>query len=205
MNLNFTSDGLGGAGDQPVLNASPISSLAYTDRFHQEVQIREYNQAVLLTVDQSPGNDGTGANRPPHIAAVIQGWYAPNFTAATQNSNFVPPGWTGFDTLYHQTVGVSCRSCHFNRELSLDFGTVANFDQESDILQLALLPQCNAGIPSGSADYMPFAHLTYIRYWQTQAGSQPVDFGRLTLDHEPDRLASHFGFGSVAGYCATNP
>ena len=197
-NLNFTSES---GGEQPATNGS----LAYTDKHNQELQIREYNKVVLLTVDQSPQNDGTGAKRPPHLATVINGWYAPNFAGATQNSNFVPPGWTGFETLYTHTVGPSCRSCHFNREISLDFGTVANFDQESDILQLAMLPQCNANSPSGSADYMPLAHLTYIRYWQTQASTQKIDFGHFTLDHEPDRLASHFGFGSVAGYCATNP
>jgi hypothetical protein len=198
VNLNFTS---ASGGEQPALNGSK----AYTDRDHQQLQIKEYNKVVLLTVDQSPVNDGTGATRSPHLATVVNGWYAPNFSSPTQNSSFVPSGWTGFETLYTQTVGPSCRSCHFNREISLDFGTVANFDAESDILQLALLPQCKSGNPSGSADYMPLAHLTFLRYWQTQASAQPLDFGNILLNHEPDRLASHFGFGSVAGYCAKNP
>jgi hypothetical protein len=200
-NLNFSSD-LGP--DQPSTNGS----LAFTDRFHQELQIRQYNKAVLLTVDQSLERDDSGTSRPPHLAEVIKGWYTdpgqPLFNRTTQNSSFIPKGWTGFETLYKQTASPSCRSCHFNRELSLDFGTVANFDQESDILQMALLPGCNIDNPS-KLDYMPLAHLTYLRYWQTQDGPQTIDGGRLTLDHEPDRLAAHHGFGSVNGYCATNP
>src|ERR1700687_114018 len=55
---------------------------------------------------------------------------------------FVPRGWreslgapAGSEQLYIKTVATSCRSCHFNRELSLDFGTVGNFNQESDLLQ----------------------------------------------------------------------
>ena len=200
VNLNFSSEN---GPDQPATNGS----LAYTDKAHQELQIREYNRLVLATVDKTPENDGTGSTRPPHLATVINGWYAPNFTAATQNSNFVPPGWAGFETLYTHTVGPSCRTCHFNREISLDFGTVANFNQESDILQLALIQECKYKMNElqKNATFMPLAHLTYERYWQTQNTDEPVDFGNLTLSHEPDRLADHFGLGSVNGYCATNP
>jgi len=49
--------------------------------------------------------------------------------------------------VYQQVLSPSCRSCHFNREISLDVGTPANFKQESDILELALLPQCNTKNP----------------------------------------------------------
>jgi len=204
-NLNFSSQS---GGEQPATNGSK----AFTDRDHQQLQIREYNRAVLLTVDQSVQRDGQGVSRQAHLAEVINGWYGgPGLPGTTQKSDFVPAGWgsnpaTDLGKLYTHTVGPSCRSCHFNRELSLDFGTAANFDQESDILQLALLPQCNANKPDHSADFMPLAHLTYLRYWQTQSGPQTLDFGSVIADHEPDRLARHFGFTSgVSSYCATNP
>jgi hypothetical protein len=196
-NLMFTSDH--DAGD-------PLSRAA------QELQMKAYNFAVLRTVDQSPEDDGTGTVRAPHVATVIKGWYAPSFTAATQNTEFVPSGWTGFENLYKQVVGPTCRSCHFNREISLDFGTIANFSQESDILQLSLLQQCNVNNPKANADFMPLAHLTYERYWQanpsTGGASQTLFFaqsGPLTISNVVDQIAQKFGFTSVAGYCATNP
>jgi hypothetical protein len=200
VNLNFTSDT---GPDQPSLNGS----LAFTDRLHQEAQIKEYNRLVLVTVDQSVQNDGTGATRTPHLAEVVKGWYAPNFSATAQDSTFVPTGWKGFENLYRGTVGPSCRSCHFNREISLDFGTVANFNQESDILALTMIQECknNLGELDPNAQFMPLAHLTYLRYWQTQDSSESVDFGRLTLTKEPDSIAAHFGLTNVSGYCATNP
>jgi hypothetical protein len=207
-NLMFTSD-LGP--DQPATNGSK----AFTDRVNQEAQIKEYNRAVLLTVDQSSESDGTGAVRPPHVATVIKGWYAPNFTSKTQNADFVPPGWTGFENLYRSTVAPSCRSCHFNREISLDFGTIQNFSQDSDILQLAALPSCNTNQPDPHGEFMPAAHLTYQRYWQAngahqtlffgQAGGNPTASTALDLFHTADQLVENFGFGSVADYCASNP
>ena len=183
-NMNFTSDN--DAGDA-------------LSRAAQEAQIKQYNKAVLLTVEQSVQSDGTGAKRQAHLAEVIKGWYAgfpgdQNMSAPTQNANFVPVGWTGHEKLYLQTVATSCRSCHFNRELSLDFGTLANFNQESDILQLALLPFCNANTPGYSLDRrlrpMPLARLTYQRYWQSR------------LD---GNIANNFGFATTPAYCATNP
>jgi hypothetical protein len=196
-NLMFTSDS--DAGD-------PLSRAA------QELQIKAYNIAVLRTVDQSPQSDGTGTVRPPHIATAIRGWYAPNFSAATQNTEFVPSGWTGFENLYKQVVAPSCRSCHFNREISLDFGTAANFSQESDILQLSLLPECRANNPDPKGTFMPLAHLTYQRYWQanpsTGGASQTLFYGSsgpLTISNTADQIAQKFGFTSVASYCASHP
>ena len=141
---------------------------------NQEAAMKVYNKAVLLTVSQSKENDGTGAYRGPHLAEVIKGCYAgfpgdQNMTAPTQNGQFTPTGWVGHETLYHSTVVTTCRSCHFNREISLDFGTYANFHQESDMTQLALMPFCNAFTSGYKLDPklrpMPAAHLTYLRYW----------------------------------------
>ena len=221
-NLLFTSD-LGP--DQPALP----TSVAFTDRANQEAQIKEYNLAVLQTVPTGKESDGTGATRVAHLREVITGWYTDNtpFDRKTQNVDFIPVAWResmgappGSENLYKDVLAPSCRSCHFNREISLDFGTPANFKQESDILQLALIAQCKNGNPDPpdpNAKYMPLAHLTYQRYWQantsTGGSSQTLPFpaspnppfGPLTISSTADQIANYFGFGTVAGYCATNP
>jgi hypothetical protein len=187
----------------------------------QELQIKLYNQVVLLTVAAMPQRDGTGNVRPPHIAEVIRGWYAPlsnpddqTMSSSTQNSDFIPKGWretihggtapAGTETLYKDVVAPSCRSCHFNRELSLDFGTLANFKQESDLLQLALLAECKQNNPDSKAKFMPLAHLTFQRFWEASDGSQTLT-GPYQLGHTVDELAKAFNLNGVAGYCATNP
>jgi hypothetical protein len=193
QNMKFTSD----SGPEPTSRAS------------QETQIKEYNKAVLLTVDQSKEGDGTGTTRGPHLAEVIKGWYAgfpgdQNMTGTIQNVNFTPVGWAGHEYEYKHTVATSCRSCHFNREISLDFGTYANFHQESDILQLALLPFCNASTQGYHIDPklrpMPAAFLTYNRFWGN--ANDPNGDSHIDL---PGSIATDFGFGSTPGYCATNP
>jgi hypothetical protein len=235
-NLLFTSDN---GGDQPALGllSSPFGSVAYTDRGHQELQIKKYNQAVLLTVPTDKENDGTGSTRVAHLRDVIIGWYAGFSGDQTMSSNvqnqfwqtkygrdYIPQGWleakdggtapTGSEHLYLTVLSPSCRSCHFNRETSLDFGTAANFMQESDILQLALIAQCKNGNPDPpdpNAKFMPLAHLTYQRYWQANAstggGTQTLPYPApgLNISNTADQIASYFGFGSVAGYCATGP
>lgn len=214
-NLLFTSD----SGPEP------------TSRVNQEAAIKVYNLEVLLTVPTFSEGDGTGSVRQAHLRTVIQGWYSAgtsnysddtSMTGTIQKTGWIPPGWreaahggtaaAGAEKIYTNVLAPSCRSCHFNREISLDFGTYANFHQDSDLTQLALMPQCKNNTPgSGATDlpdaggrYMPLAHLTFQRLWQTQGGS-PIPLGSVILDHEVDRLARDFGFAGVAGYCATNP
>jgi hypothetical protein len=189
--------------------------------------MKKYNQAVLLTVPKGKQSDGTGATRVAHLREVIIGWYAgfpgdQTMSGATQNTEFIPQAWleplhggtapNGSEQMYTQVVATDCRSCHFNREISLDFGTPANFKQESDILQLALLPQCKSGNPDPKAKFMPLAHLTYQKYWQantsTGGGTQTYPYPAvppLSVSSTADQIAQYFGFSSVAGYCATNP
>jgi hypothetical protein len=208
------------SGAFPVTAALPAG---YTHDFTlgaQEPQIKEYNIAVLKTVPTYAENDGTGTVRVPHLREVILGWYEgfpgdATMSASTQNSDFIPKGWreapngpapNGAEALYKEVVGPSCRSCHFNRELSLDFGTYANFHQESDLQQLALLPSCkqyNNADPN--AKFMPLALLTFIRFWETQNGTTHTLTGGTTLSNEVDRLARDFNFSSVQGYCNTHP
>ena len=212
------------------LNGSEATSLA-----NQEAAIKVYNQEVLLTVPKSSENDGTGATRQAHLRTIITGWYSSgdnysddqSMSSPTQKTGWIPPGWrevghgsgtgagtapAGAEKVYTNVLAPSCRSCHFNREISLDFGTYANFHQDSDLTQLALMPQCKhngnppaTDLPDPGGRYMPLAHLTYEKFWQTQGGPIILPSG-LTLDHEVDRLARDFGFSAgVAGYCATNP
>jgi hypothetical protein len=213
-NLLFTSET---GPDQPGL---PISN-AFTDRANQEAHIKSYNRAVLRTVRAKPQYDEENVLREPHLAEVIKGMYAgfpgdQNMTGKTQR-DFIPKGWlesahggtapAGSEELYTAVIAPSCRSCHFNRELSLDFGTVANFDSyKGDVLELALLPFCKANNPGKGTRPMPLAHLTYQRMWEANATTQTLPSGvdgPLTLQNTAEQLAQHFGFSGLAAYCAT--
>jgi len=109
---------------------------------------------VLKTVPAGLETDDQGVLRVPHLAEVIRGWYAAfdgdqSMSSPTQNQTFIPRGWReslgapkGSEELYTTAIAPACRSCHFNRELSLDFGTEASFAADkSSILELALLPE----------------------------------------------------------------
>jgi len=178
---------------------------------NQEAQIKKYNQTVLQTVPVLPQRDDDGTIRPAHLAEVIRGWYAGfsgdlMMSGATQNDDFIPSGWrepahkgtapAGSEQLYLQVVAPSCRSCHFNRELSLDFGTAANFKQESDLLQLVLLPYCQQNNPDPRKRPMPLAHLTFQRLWESNNTNSPSS---------ADQIANYFGFKGLAGYCGSHP
>lgn len=210
-NLLFTSD----AGSEA------------TSRTSQELQIKQYNVVVLKTVPLMPQYDDQGILRVPHLREVITGWYTDPgsllFSRTTQNGDFIPKGWrepadggtapAGSEMLYKQVVSPSCRSCHFNRELSLDFGTYQNFKQESDLKELVLLPACTLvrpGLynPDPNKRPMPLAHLTYTRLWQANAstgGTTQTLSGNFQISNTADQIAQYFGYSSVAAYCATNP
>lgn len=214
--LLFTSDS---GPDQP---ASPIS-VAFTDRANQEAHIKSYNQAVLQTVRSTSQYDEQNVLREPHLAEVVKGWYAgypgdQTMSGITQR-DFVPKGWLeaanggiapeGSEKLYTTVVAPSCRSCHFNRELNLDFGTVANFDSyKEDILESTLLPYCKANKPVKGKRPMALAHLTYQRMWEANAAAHTLPSGvegPLTLDKTAEQIAQHFGFNDLNSYCATVP
>jgi len=197
----------------PLDNANLMFATPESDansRTSQQASTKVYNQAVLLTVSQQAETDDQGVRRIPHLAEVIKGWYAPNMTATTQNEHFVPAGWGGdpnspLGKFYLETVGPNCRTCHFNRELSLDFGTVGGFNQESDLLQLALKVECNANSPNYSVDPnlrpMPLAYLTFQRFWQNvnNTTDNPNPVPGMVL-----QLKNHFGFNETS-YCASKP
>lgn len=213
-NLLFTSDS---GADQPAL---PISQ-TFTDRANQEAQIKAYNQAVLKTARARPQYDEQNVLRDPHLAEVTKGWYAgfpgdQKMTGKAQH-DFIPLGWreatnggtapAGSEELYETVIAPTCRSCHFNRELNLDFGTVANFDSyKEDVLELTLLPFCEANNPEPGKRPMALAHLTYQRFWEANAVPKTLPSGvdgPLTLHSTAEQIAKHFGFSGLAAYCAT--
>ncbi len=213
-NLLFTSET---GPDQPGL---PISG-AFTDRANQEAHIKSYNQAVLRTVRAKPQYDDENVLREPHLAEAIKGMYEgfpgdQKMTGQTQR-DYIPTGWreavhggsapAGSEELYVTVIAPSCRSCHFNRELSLDFGTAANFDSyEEEVLELALRPFCEANDPDPNERPMALAHLTYQRMWEANATAKILPSGvdgPLTIQKTADQIAQHFGFSDVKSYCAT--
>jgi hypothetical protein len=214
--FNFTSN-LGP--DQPALP----TSRAFTDRKNQEIPLRAYNAAVLKTVRATPRLDQQNVLREPHLAEVIKGWYASSpddqTMSASEQRDFIPKGWreaahggtapAGSEHLYETVVAPTCRSCHFNREFDLDFGTVANFDSyKEDILESTLNPFCRAHRPKAGSRPMPLAHLTYQRFWEANTGMRILPSGAdgpLMLQNTADLLAQHFGFGGVIDYCAKRP
>lgn len=193
-NLLFTSDR--DAGD-------PLSRLA------QEAQIKRYNQAVLITHGARPPKtaggpwkvptvtDEQGVTRATHAVETILGWYGGlRMPSPAQNTEFVPVGWresahggtapAGSEELYLKAVAPACRSCHFQRGIDADFGTVASFDaNRSDILELALKPECDAANPPPGKRVMPAARRTYDLFW---------------LNNQDELVKTHFGFTSTS-YC----
>lgn len=189
-----------------------------TSRLSQEPQIKLYNQAVLQTVRRTRETDDQGTVRAAHLREVIVGWYegfpGDQTMSGHVQQDFIPVGWResrgappGSEHLYETVVGPSCRACHFNRELSLDFGTVRNFDAfRNDILELVLRPLCRANNPKPGKRMMPLAHLTFQRFWQANASTQTLPSGHdgpLILQDTAEQVARHFGFSGTAAYCAT--
>ena len=193
-NLLFTSDNDFG---------DPLSRVA------QEAQIKRYNQAVLITHKATPpktpggswkvplATDEQGVTRTTHAVETILGWYGGSrMTSPTQNTEFVPEGWreavhggkapAGSEELYLKAVAPACRSCHFQRGIDADFGTVASFDaNKSDILELALKPECDAANPPPGKRVMPAARRTFDLFW---------------LNNQDEYVKAHFGFTSTS-YC----
>ena len=103
-----------------------------------------------------------------------------------QNDDFVPNGWRGTSTagqqppgannglgvapaqLYLNVVAHDCRSCHMNRELSLDFGTEKQFSaNKGNVRDYVFQPECDAKLGQVNPEniVMPLARLTWERLW----------------------------------------
>ena len=92
----------------------------------------------------------------------------------------------GSEELYLKAVAPAYRSCHFQRGIDADFGTVASFDaNKPDILELALKPECDAANPPPGNRVMPAARRTYDLFW---------------LNNQDEYVKAHFGCTSTS-YC----
>ena len=203
-NLIFTSD------------AGPEA----TSRLNQAPPIKEYNRAVLNPVTSQAETDDQGFTRVPVLRDVIQGWYAASLgdttmSAATQNADYIPPGWRepvhggtappNSEVLYTDVVSLNCRSCHFNRELSLDLGTAAMFlANKGNVQDMVLLPLCQANNPAKGYRPMPLAHLTFQRFWQANKTIEVTPSDPLTVFNTAEKIANYLGYSGTAGYCAVS-
>jgi hypothetical protein len=212
-----------------VQDGTAPTTAANMTRSAQEIELKKYNQAVLITQGASPPRKGsfdpngvivggnwtfpTSGGRPTHGVEVILGWYANRSNLADvsmsgaaypnpvlppnpdsgelilQNDQFVPVGWRGASTagpqpagqpvvtpsdLYLNVVAHDCRSCHMNREQSLDFGTERQFSaNKGNVVDYVFQPQCDALHHHINPEniVMPLARLTWERLWN---GINPI-------------------------------
>ncbi|HWM23814.1 MAG TPA: choice-of-anchor Q domain-containing protein [Chthoniobacterales bacterium] len=116
----------------------------------EEAAFKRLNEKVLAT------------NPSAAIRELIEGWYAPNFTASTQNTAFVPPGWNTQAQLYRDIVGTSCRTCHVAQEGIYDFSTYDKFAEFYGSIRGEVL--------GNSTKVMPHAKVAFGNFWR--AGRQ---------------------------------
>jgi hypothetical protein len=136
-------------------------------------------------------------------------------TSNIQNHEFVPVGWqttAESKNLYLKVMGPSCRSCHMNREQSLDLGTLAQFDSKKAGVQgLVFQPECDSLLNEvkGTNVVMPLAKLTWDRFWNgiDPATNLSFDAAHTLAANDPNSqpflLKQHFGYGATGptSYC----
>lgn len=142
-----------------------------------------------------------------------------------QNDGFVPIAWRGASTagaqpagqppvtpadLYLNVVAHDCRSCHANRETSLDFGSERQFSaNKGNVQDYVFQPECDAKLGEISPQniVMPLARLTWERLWN---GVDPIsnianDGASSTavadLTSPINKLKAYFG-QTPTSYCA---
>lgn len=141
--------------DPASFHYSPTDARA--QRPAQEDEFRRFNQGVLATRPQDP--------RDP-VREVIEGWYAPNLSRPTANTDFRPAGWDQDPTqrdLYDHVVKTSCRSCHLQRDPVLSFSTFQGFNVFKSAVEADV---CRSG-------RMPFARRTFEHLWASTDPYRP--------------------------------
>lgn len=135
----------------------------------------------------------TGAARLP-IAQLIDGWYAPAGTGLTQDNTYTPTNWTGApqESLYHEVVKVSCRTCHIAFTSGDDPGGIDwnRYDQlrprRNDVRDLVIGP----AISDTAARVMPHALVTYRNFWLDQVPAhRPAQLWNFTDPNPPGWVA----------------
>ena len=189
--VNQDSDGVATPGPLPVFGSAsdvdlgsrflPFDLESYTFptagpvQGPQEAAFKALNQDFVAATELSQA-----------IEEVIEEFYAPGGTSATQNRNFVIPGWQGnaaASAMYEHVVGPNCRICHVAHD-----GINRTFETAGQ------LPAGFAGFYACTERSMPHSVRTYERLW-TSIGP-----------HQPGQLANYIvGQGGSATDCAFPP
>jgi hypothetical protein len=115
----------------------------------QEDAFRLQNEIVLKS------------NPAPAIADLIHGWYA---KGQLQDNNYIPPGWSGKETLYRDVVATSCRTCHValdnsSQNSSISWTSYDQFQQDRPVIK---------NYVCGKRKIMPDAQVTYRNFWSAE-------------------------------------
>ena len=162
---------------------------------------------------------GVKTTRPTHAVEVILGLYAGydgdlsmSKSDSIQDQDFVPVGWRKSAesvNLYQKVVGPFCRTCHMNREPSLDFGTLAQFDSnKGNVQDYVFQPECDALLNEVKPDkiVMPLAKLTWDRFWKGVDVNKQTNGANVLAANDPNApaflLKQHFGY-TATSYCAS--
>ncbi|XXF78229.1 carboxypeptidase regulatory-like domain-containing protein [Myxococcaceae bacterium GXIMD 01537] len=141
-----------------------LSFLFNYSRAVQEPQFKTLNARILDT------------NASPATREVICGWHGAGAACSslpnpTQNSNFVPLGWSGNPTLYRTVVQPSCRTCHVARTGSLAWTQWSVFQSFGSSIKYDV---CQSRV-------MPQAKRTYENFWLSILPHQPTSLANAGL------------------------
>jgi hypothetical protein len=128
-------------------------------------------QAGFKKQNQLIESTGLVAARQP-ILDLIAGWYAPNGTGSTQDNTYTPTNWQGSpqQTLYHDVVKVSCRTCHIafvsgNNAGGNDWNRYDQFPSRRNFISSIVI---GPSISGSTNRMMPHALVTYRNFWLAQ-------------------------------------
>ncbi len=127
------------------------------DRADLEAAFKAFNEAVL------------DANPTSAMVELIRGWYGgSSLSRQSQNTAFVPPGWSEYSNLYRRVVARSCRQCHVGRlpETRLDFNDVGDF--------AVLRDRIEAVVFEDDEPVMPHAQRSHDQFWLSTNPHQPT-------------------------------
>jgi hypothetical protein len=109
------------------------------------------------------------------IRKLIAGWY-PGASTDQDNNGYTPPDWTGSprNTLYHQIVKASCRTCHvaFDEDTSPEDTAVGTINWTA-YDQLKLRHGFLKSFVLCDDRFMPHAVITYRNFWLSGSPHQP--------------------------------
>lgn len=138
----------------------------------QEAALKALNLLIL---------NSTGATQAEKD--LINGWYAPNLTAAVLNKSYVPPSWDSQDSgdpngLNHETyrniVARLCRTCHVAMPATYNFDA-HDFQHPSFLDELTSSQRvCGSGRHVDRNYSMPNSLVTFNRFWTTQGTSEDL-------------------------------